>query len=94
MRELLEHFGHKSGGNAVLFGNFVGATSVLLAVHGQVLDGDQAVIRFFGKLKHGYEDFLYVPRYATESVAHEVYARKGCKVKLKPLPPMAQAPYF
>ena len=51
-RELLEHFRHERRGDAVLFGNFVGAARVHVAMCREVLDGDQAVVGFFGQLKH------------------------------------------
>jgi hypothetical protein len=38
-----------------------------------VLDGNQTVVGFFGKLKHRRETFWKPPLYATESVAHKVY---------------------
>src|SRR5216683_7947108 len=52
MRELLQYLGHERRGDAVLLGDLAGATGVLLAVYGQVLDGNQPIIGFLGKLKH------------------------------------------
>ena len=51
-RELLEHFRHERRGDAVLFGNFVGAARVHIAMCREVFYGDQAVVGFFGQLKH------------------------------------------
>jgi len=50
MRQLLQHFGHQRCGNAIFFGDFVGAAGVLLAVHRQVLHSDQTVVAFFESL--------------------------------------------
>src|SRR2546430_10898054 len=66
VRQFLQHLGHKRRRDAVLLGNLVGAASMLLAMHGQVLDGNQPVISFFGKLEHRLRDFLDAPQYATE----------------------------
>jgi hypothetical protein len=61
MRQLLQYFGHQRRGDAVLLGNFAGTASVLLAVHRQVLDGNQTVVGLFGKLEHRSRDFLNTP---------------------------------
>jgi len=73
VREFLQHFGHEGRGDAILLGDLVGAASVLLAMHRQMLNGDQPVVGFLGKLEHRSRDLLDSPEYATESVAHEVY---------------------
>src|SRR5712664_3939461 len=73
MRKLLQHLGHECRGDAVLLGDLVGATSMLLAMHRQMLDGDESVVGLFRELEHRSRDFLGAPQYATESVAHEVY---------------------
>src|SRR5437016_2021161 len=52
MRQFLQHLGHERGGDTIFLGNLIGATSMLLAMHSQVLDGNQAVVGFFGKLEH------------------------------------------
>src|SRR5258708_35387356 len=83
MREFLQHLGHEGCGNAVLLGNLAGATSVLLAMHRQMLDGNQTVVGFFRKLKHRSRDFLDDPEYTTESVPHEVYPQRRPKVNTK-----------
>src|SRR6266851_566925 len=83
MRQLLQHFGHQRRGDAVLLGDFIGTASVLLAVHRQVLDGNQTVVGFLGKLEHCSRDFLNAPEYATDSVAYQVYPQRGSKVKPK-----------
>ena len=51
-RELLQHFCHERGRDAVFLGNFIGAARVRFAMRREVLDGDQAVVGFFGQLKH------------------------------------------
>lgn len=51
-RELLKHFRHERRGDAVLLGNFIGAARVRVAMRREVLDGNQAVIGFFGQLEH------------------------------------------
>jgi hypothetical protein len=79
MRQFLQHLGHERSGDAILLGNLVGAASMLLAVHRQMLDGNQPVVGLLGKLKHRRET-LYSLEYATESVAHEVYPQKRPKV--------------
>src|SRR5260370_17325520 len=73
MREFLQHLRHECRRNTVLLGDLVGATSVLLAMHRQMLDGNQPVVGLFGKLEHRSTDFLDAKEYATESVAHGVY---------------------
>ena len=55
MRQLLQHFGHQRRGNAILFGDFIGAAGVLLAVHRQMFYGDQTIVRFFRELEHRIE---------------------------------------
>src|SRR5439155_1387613 len=52
MRQLLQHLGHQRRGDAIFLGNLIGTTSMLLAMHRQVLDGNQAVVGFLGKLEH------------------------------------------
>src|SRR6266849_2922894 len=46
-RQALQHLRGKSGGNAVLLSNFTGAAGMLIAMHCQVLDGDQPVVGLF-----------------------------------------------
>src|SRR5436309_1234603 len=58
MRQLLEHLGHQRRGDAIFLSNLIGAASMLLAMHRQVLDGNQAVIGLFGKLEHRSIDLL------------------------------------
>ena len=73
--QLLQHLGHKSGRDTIFLGNLTGAASMLLAMHRQMLDSNQTVIGFLGKLEHRSMDLLDwdAPEYATESVADGVY---------------------
>src|ERR1700730_11061969 len=52
MRQLLQHLRHEGYGNTILLGDFIRAASVLLAMHRQVLHGDQPIVGFFRELKH------------------------------------------
>ena len=79
MRQLLQHLGHQRRGDAIFLGNLIGTTSMLLAMHRQVLDGNQSVVGFFGKLEHRSRNLPDARQYATESVAHEVYSRSTQK---------------
>src|SRR5260370_24095640 len=94
MCQLLQHLGHKRRGDAILLCNLAGAASVLLAMHRQVLDGNQTVIGFLGKLEHRSRDFLDDPLYGTESVAHEVYPQVHPKVNRKLSSAPMQPLYF
>src|SRR5947209_19195648 len=58
MRQLLEHLGHQRRGDAIFLSNLIGAASMLLAGHRQVLDGNQTVIGLFGKIEHRSIDLL------------------------------------
>src|SRR5438445_4880657 len=58
MRQLLEHLGHQRRGDAIFLSNLIGSASMLLAIHRQVLDGNQTVIGLFGKLEHRSIDLL------------------------------------
>ena len=73
--QFLQNFRHERGRNAIFLGDFVGAARMIFAaMHGQVLDRDQAVVCFFRKLKHlsALSPCVRPPRaYATESVGIE-----------------------
>src|SRR5258708_15143277 len=70
MREFLQHLRHECRRNTVLLGDLVGATSVLLAMHREMLDSNQPVVGLVGKLEHRSTDFLYSKEYTTNSLAH------------------------
>src|SRR5712691_6818315 len=94
MPQLLQHFRHKRRGDAILLGDLVGAASMLLTMQRQVLDCNQPVVGLLGKLEHRLRDFLGAPEYATESVAHEVYAQRRPKVNPKEFPTDNTTPVF
>src|SRR5438045_9740686 len=83
IRQLLHQLGDQCRGDAIFLGNLIGATSMLLAMHSQVLDGNQAVVGFLRKLEHLPRDSVR-SRYTTESVPVESYPLSYTKTTPNP----------
>ena len=51
--ELLEDFGEEGEGDMVALGDLFGGGDAVGGVYGEVLEGDESVVGFFGEFEHG-----------------------------------------